>query len=141
MGLAGSGAEPGLVSRIWPHLGAAWGGIREGKVPVPTLVRKGAPWCLLHGLLVGGRNGDGRIWEMGISTRRICPPLRDNNFSIHPPSEGFSSSGLKVLPKTSTPIISRLQPPPALPNVVLGDPNHPHGTSPWSPGLEGAAWC
>lgn len=88
-----------------------------------------------------GRNGDGRIWGMGISTRGICPPLRDNNFSIHPPSEGFSSSGLKVHPKTATSIISRLQPPPALPIVVLGDPNHPHGTSPWSPGLEGAAWC
>lgn len=59
----------------------------------------------------GGRNGDGRIWGMGISTRGICPPLRDNNFSIHPPSEGFSSSGLKVHPKTSISIISWLQPP------------------------------
>lgn len=48
-----------------------------------------------------------------LSVTRVSP-------SIHPPSEGLSSSGLKVLPEAAISIISRLQPLQHCPSWSLG---------------------
>lgn len=138
-GWLGSRARSGFQDLASPG-GCVWG-IRAGKVPVPTLgtwVRKGAPWYLLHGLL----GVEGGIWEMDISTGGICPPLCDKSFSIHPSTLRRSFFiRAQGTPRSSNLHHLKAPTPPALPVVVLGDPNHPHGTSPWSPGLEGATWC
>lgn len=103
MGLAGSGAEPGLVSRIWPHLGAAWGGIREGKVPVPTLVRKGAPWYLLHGMLgVEGMGMEGFGKWVFPREGSAHPSVTIISPSTHPPKV-FLHQGSRYSPKQQPP--------------------------------------